>query len=40
MDEFDIELYEKVDGSCPVAEFLDELDAKMFAKVTSAKKLF
>lgn len=34
MEEYEIELYEKVDGTCPVAEFLDELEPKMWAKVT------
>lgn len=33
MDEYEIELYEKLDGSCPVAEFLDSLEPKMWAKV-------
>ena len=33
MEEYEIELYEKADGSCPVAEFLDELEPKMWAKV-------
>ena len=33
MEEYEIELYEKADGSCPVAEFLDELESKMWAKV-------
>lgn len=34
MEEYEIELYEKADGSCPVAEFLDELESKMWAKVS------
>ena len=34
MEKYEIELYEKEDGSCPVAEFLDELEPKMWAKVT------
>ena len=34
MEKYEIELYEKVDGTCPVAEFLDELEPKMWAKVT------
>ena len=34
MEEYEIELYEKADGSCPVAEFLDELEPKMWAKVS------
>ena len=29
MEKYEIELYEKEDGSCPVAEFLDELEPKM-----------
>ena len=33
MEEYEIELYEKIDGSCPIAEFLDELEPKMWAKV-------
>lgn len=33
MEEYEIELYEKLDGQCPVAEFLDELEPKMWAKV-------
>lgn len=33
MDEYEIEFYEKICGECPVAEFLDSLDEKMFAKV-------
>ena len=33
MTDYEVEFYEKVDGTCPVAEFLDTLDAKMFAKV-------
>ena len=33
MAEYEVEFYEKIDGSCPVAEFLDILDEKMFAKV-------
>lgn len=34
MEKYEIELYEKIDGTCPVAEFLDELEPKMWAKVT------
>ena len=34
MEKYEIELYEKADGSCPVAEFFDELEPKMWAKVT------
>ena len=34
MEKYEIELYEKEDGSCPVSEFLDELEPKMWAKVT------
>lgn len=34
MEKYEIEMYEKEDGSCPVAEFLDELELKMWAKVT------
>lgn len=34
MEKYEIELYEKEDGVCPVAEFLDELEPKMWAKVT------
>ena len=33
MEEYEIELYEKLDGSCPVAEFLERLEPKMWAKV-------
>ena len=33
MEEYEIELYEKIDGSCPIAEFLDELAPKMWAKI-------
>lgn len=29
----DIELYETIDGKCPVAEFLKDLDPKMNAKI-------
>jgi putative component of toxin-antitoxin plasmid stabilization module len=32
-EEYEIELYEKLDGSCPVAEFLENLEPKMWAKV-------
>ena len=31
MEKYEIELYEKEDGSCPVAEFLDELEPKMIS---------
>ena len=34
MEECEIELYEKSDSSCPVAECLDELEPKMWAKVS------
>ena len=34
MEKYEIEMYEKEDGSCPVTEFLDELEPKMWAKVT------
>ena len=34
MEKYEIEMYEKEDGSCPVVEFLDELEPKMWAKVT------
>ena len=34
MEKYEIEMYEKEDGSCPVAEFIDELEPKMWAKVT------
>ena len=34
MEEYEIELYEKLNGSCPVAEFMDELEPKMWAKVS------
>ena len=34
MEEYEIELYEKANGICPVAEFLDELESKMWAKVS------
>ena len=34
MEEYEIELYEKSDGSCPLADFLDELEPKMWAKVS------
>ena len=30
--------YEKEDGTIPIVEFLDSLDAKMYAKVSRAKK--
>ena len=33
MGDYEVEFYEKIDGTCPVAEFLDTLDEKMFAKV-------
>ena len=33
MTNYEVELYEKVDGICPVAEFLDTLNEKMFAKI-------
>ena len=33
MEEYEIELYEKVDGTCPVAEFFESLEPKMWAKV-------
>lgn len=29
MEKYEIELYEKSDGTCSVAEFLDELEPKM-----------
>ena len=34
MEKYEIELYEKEDSSCLVAEFLDELEPKIWAKVT------
>lgn len=34
MEKYEIEMYEKEDGRCPVAEFLNELEPKMWAKVT------
>lgn len=34
MEKYEIELYEKADGGCPIAEFLDGLEPKMWAKVT------
>ena len=33
MEEYEIEFYEKVDGTCPVAEFFESLEPKMWAKV-------
>lgn len=33
MSDYEVEFYEKIDGTCPVAEFLDSLNEKMFAKV-------
>ena len=30
MDEYEIEFYEKIGGECPVADFLDSLDAKIY----------
>lgn len=33
LEEFNIILYEKDDGTCPIIEFLDSLDVKMRAKV-------
>lgn len=33
MAEYEIEFYETIDGKCPVAEFLDNLNEKIFAKV-------
>ena len=33
MEEYEIELYEKVDGTCPVAEFFESLEPKIWAKV-------
>ena len=33
MEKYEIELYEKVDGTCPVAEFFESLEPKMWAKV-------
>lgn len=33
MEEYEIELYEKLDGTCPIAEFLENLEPKMWAKV-------
>ena len=33
MEEYEIELYQKFDGTCPIAEFLNELKPKMWAKV-------
>ena len=33
MEEYEIELYEKLDGTCPVAEFFESLEPKMWAKV-------
>lgn len=32
MEKYEIEMYDKEDGSCPVAEFLDELEPKMVGK--------
>ena len=34
MEKYEIKLYEKANGICPVAEFLDELEPKMWAKVS------
>ena len=33
MEKYEIELYEKVNGTCPVAEFFESLEPKMWAKV-------
>ena len=33
MEEYEIELYEKLDGTCPIAEFFESLEPKMWAKV-------
>ena len=33
MSDYKITLYQKPDGSCPVSEFIEELDNKMQAKI-------
>ena len=33
MFEYDVEIYEKADGTCPLKEFLDSLPAKVSAKI-------
>ncbi len=33
MEEYQIEFYQKIDGTCPLEEFLDSLEDKMWAKV-------
>ena len=33
MGEYEIEFYQKPDGTCPIKEFLDNLTPKMWAKV-------
>lgn len=33
MEKYEIELYEEVDGTCPVAKFFESLEPKMWAKV-------
>ena len=33
MEEYEIEFYQKPDGTCPIKEFLDNLTPKMWAKV-------
>lgn len=33
MEKYEIELYEKADGTCPVADFFDSLEPKLWAKV-------
>ena len=39
MQKFDIDFYKKNDGSCPIIEFLNELDVKMRAKIIRMLKL-
>lgn len=39
MAEYEVILYEKEDGECPVEEFLDSIDGKMAAKVTTDMKI-
>ena len=33
MEEYEIEFYEKLDGTCPIREFFESLEPKMWAKV-------
>lgn len=33
MEEYEVELYKKPNGTCPIAEFFESLEPKMWAKV-------